>query len=224
LVKQKIKQYYQQHKQHRQEFLLQQANLQEDLGNAHLSKIIWRIHCAEQRNEAFKTLQAIRGSNIRSRSISTLKVPASWPTSQNYSEDITDLEEPRQATQWKEISYPKEIEFLLLIRIQRHFGQASQDNTPFTIPPLDTTLNWSATTGKAEFILQGDYSNAEIDTISQLLLDNCTRVTELDSLPKTITEQDMRQEYTRWKESTTTSPSGRHLGHWKPFSDLLQIH
>ena len=59
-------------------------------------------------------------------------------------------------------------------------------------------------------------SNEKLNSIIQLLLDNCTRVTELDSLEPTITETDMKRKYTRWKESTTTtSPSGRHLGHWK---------
>ena len=64
-------------------------------------------------------------------------------------------------------------------------------------------------------ILHGEFHNEEIDNISKLLLDNCTRVTELDSLSKNITESEMKRKYSRWKESTTTSPSGRHLGHWK---------
>ena len=105
------------------------------------------------------------------------------------------------------------IQFLLCLRNQRHFGQAGSDRTPFTTPPLSTELNWSASTGTAELILEGDYHNSELNSITQLLIDNCTRVTDLDSLEPTITEKDMKRKYTRWKESTTTSPSGRHLGH-----------
>ena len=83
------------------------------------------------------------------------------------------------------------------------------------MPPLSAELNWSATTGIAELILEGDYHNKELNTITQLLLDNCTRVTDLDILKPTIMEQQLKQKYIKWRESTATSPSGRHLGHWK---------
>ena len=82
---------------------------------------------------------------------------------------------------------PQEIQFLLRLKNQRHFGQAKTDETPFTVPPLSMQLNWSASTGAAELILQGHYHNDDLQTITQLLIDNCTRVTGLDILEPTIT-------------------------------------
>ena len=73
----------------------------------------------------------------------------------------------------------------------------------------------SASTGAAKLILEGSYYNGELDTITQLLLDKCTRVTELDILDPTITEKQKKQKYSKWRESTSTGPSGRHLGHQK---------
>ena len=43
-------------------------------------------------------------------------------------------------------------------------------------------------------------------------------MTDLDSLPLTVTMEEFTRKFTRWKENTSTSPSGRHLGHCKvPF-------
>jgi hypothetical protein len=35
------------------------------------------------------------------------------------------------------------------------------------------------------------------------------------SIKSTLSEEDIIRGITRWKESTSTSPSGRHLGHYK---------
>ena len=47
------------------------------------------------------------------------------------------------------------------------------------------------------------------------MLDNFTRVTDLDSLPKYITLDEFRGKIKVWKENISTSPSGRHLGTYK---------
>jgi len=48
-----------------------------------------------------------------------------------------------------------------------------------------------------------------------MFLDSMTRMTELDSLTPDITVADLRGKFSKWRESTSTSPSGRHLGHYK---------
>jgi hypothetical protein len=40
-------------------------------------------------------------------------------------------------------------------------------------------------------------------------------VQEADPIPTNITSEDIKKGITCWKETTTTSPSGRHLGHYK---------
>ena len=171
----------------------------------------------ETRLEAYKILRSIQGKSKASTGIHSLQVPSSWPSEPTHNSQADDfsLEDPKTATDWRSVQCPQEIQFLLRLRNQRHFGQAQTDDTPFTRPPLSEQLNWSASTGTAELILQGQYQNEELHHITQLLIDNCTRVTDLDILEPSITEQDLKRKYIRWKESTSTSPSGRHLGHWK---------
>ena len=38
-----------------------------------------------------------------------------------------------------------------------------------------------------------------------------------------ITKKDFHQMFSKWKESTTTSPSGRHLGHYKAILETLEL-
>ena len=76
-------------------------------------------------------------------------------------------------------------------------------------------FNWSALTVKAEMVLEGEYSEPELDEIQKLFLDNLIRVTETDKLFKFVTKEEFRGKMKAWRESTSTSPSGRHLGHYK---------
>jgi len=130
------------------------------------------------------------------------------------------LEDPKTADKddpslWAEVDDPKEVGFLLRLRNRRHFGQSEHENTPFTQEPLKKKFNWSATTAVAEKVLQGDYSDEDLEEIQRLFVDNCRRVTELDSLSPKITIADLKGMFTKWRENTSTSPSGRHLGHYK---------
>jgi hypothetical protein len=114
--------------------------------------------------------------------ISRLQVPVSWPTAADY-DDIEDfdLEDPKSTNQkdpskWREVNCPKKIEFLLRLRIQRHFGQAETDGSPFTGESMKHKFNWSASSNEAKLVLKGEYNEDEISDITRLFLDNMTRV------------------------------------------------
>jgi hypothetical protein len=64
-------------------------------------------------------------------------------------------------------------------------------------------------------ILTGAYEDPELDTLTQMIIDYCQSVTEIDILPSPITPKEMMQKYKFWPKSTSTSPSGRHLGHYR---------
>lgn len=133
--------------------------------------------------------------------------------------NYTDLENPKECQQWKTITNPAEVEFYIRLRNKNHFGQAQ--GTPFTIEPLQDNLNWEATTNLSNEILQNGYDPAyyedELDSIPQYvsLLHTCKAVSTLDAIPAEITEEDFSSRIRRWRETTTTSPSGRHLGRYK---------
>jgi hypothetical protein len=65
------------------------------------------------------------------------------------------------------------------------FGQAH--GTPFTQAPLAELLNWQADTETAELILQGSYTNAELDDVTQLLLKHCEATTKIDTINTVLT-------------------------------------
>jgi hypothetical protein len=96
---------------------------------------------------------------------------------------------------------------------RRHFGQAH--GTPFTQAPLAELQNWQADTETAELILQGSCTNAELDDVTQLLLKHCEATTKINTINTVLTMEEFTGKIKVWREGTSTSPSGRHLGHYK---------
>jgi hypothetical protein len=158
----------------------------------------------------------IRGKNNKS-GLSNVDVPDSWPSPQHLSDPNAILDD---AIQWdkdnkafKTITIPEEIELYLMARNQRHFGPA--EGTPFTVAPPAELLSWEGDTAAADLILRGKYTNAELDDITQLLLKHCQSVSEPDVIKPELTLEEFTRKLRIWRESTSTSPSGRHLGHYK---------
>jgi hypothetical protein len=75
-------------------------------------------------------------------------------------------------------------------------------------------IDWQASTETAELILQGDYDSSELSDLQSLLLQHCQR-SSTESIPQYITEAEFISKCKNWSESTSTSPSGLHLGHYK---------
>ena len=76
-------------------------------------------------------------------------------------------------------------------------------------------FNWSASTQEAELVLKGEYNDDELSEIQRLLLNNMKKVTDEEKSSSLITIEDFDSRMRKWRESTSTSPSGRHLGHYK---------
>jgi hypothetical protein len=123
----------------RDESLLETANMAEDADDKKKAKAIRQKKNTEQQAQAFLKLKFKRGLIRDGRGIFRLQVPVSWPTVDEYDgEEDYDLEDPKSTNQkdpskWKEVNCLKEIEFLLCLRNQRHFGQAETDGTHFTV-------------------------------------------------------------------------------------------
>ncbi|KAI2498326.1 hypothetical protein MHU86_16196 [Fragilaria crotonensis] len=120
-----------------------------------------------------------------------------------------------QGEVWQQIDIPSEILHHLRERNKRHFGQAH--GTPFTVPPLSEELGFTGQQPAAEAILKGEYSNNDLDDNVSLLLQYLKQTERIAAMPisPTITEDEFRGKLQAWRETTTTSPSGLHLGHYK---------
>ena len=108
------------------------------------------------------------------------------------------------------ITDPETVTKRLIDRNTNHFGAAH--GTPFTVPPLSSDLNWSAMSPTHKCILQGTFSPYN-DPLTNRLLHRLKQ--QISPGQPTITIRELIKRLRRWKESTTTSLSCHHLGHYK---------
>jgi hypothetical protein len=202
--------------------LLELANFAEDMDETKKAKALRQMKRVERNTRVFNKYRFQKGKMITGGDISRIQVPTSWPSAEDYDDDIDYiLEDPKKVNKqndpslWKEVNSPKEIEFLLRLRNQRHFGQAETDGTPFTTEEMKHKFNWNASTEEAELVLEGESTDNEISEIERLFLDNMTRVTETDDTTKFVARKNFDWKFQAWRETTSTSPSGRHLRHYK---------
>jgi hypothetical protein len=221
-LKKKVKTIHEESKERRDKYLLEQANISEDADEKMKAKALRLMRLREQQGRAYSRFAYQRRGGSRGGGINRLQVPEAWPTLEEYDDNKQyEFEDPKKTTNWRDINCPKEIEFSLRLRNQRHFGQAESEGNPFTTPRMKHKFNWNASTSKAELVLEGDYTDDELTDTQRLLLDNMTRVTEREDNSQYITDKDFVGKFKVWQESTSTSPSGRHLGHYKALVSII---
>lgn len=110
---------------------------------------------------------------------------------------------------------PEVVRHCLQEQNRHHFGQAH--GTPFTIPPLSDQLGFTGTSKAQGEMLKGTYDTSPHPPSVQLLLSHLQHTQEMaeDTSRPTISENNFIRKLKVWSESTTTSPSGMHLGHYK---------
>jgi hypothetical protein len=131
---------------------------------------------------------------------------------------------------WLSITNPEEIaQWVKTINIQQ-YNQA--ENTPFGCGPLATLIGRNGDSSSSKALLNGLLPT---NVLPDLLPENvrvlqtlATPVATLaDENAVTITEEEYVKAYRVAKESTSSSPSGRHIGHYKVVlkaPDLIQVH
>ena len=184
---------------HRSDFLQKKAESYADSGDATAESYLKRLQQCEDTSRVFKKCAIARGKHQKG-GFSTIEVPRD------------PVVHPKQCTEWRTVDCPKEIETLLLERNRLHFGQAQ--GTPITVPPLSQEVNFEASTITTDLILNGSYTHEDLDEITQTLIDHLQRVSppSVDSL---VTMEQFASKFKTWRENTSTSPSGQHLGHYK---------
>ena len=182
--------------------------------NPALAKVYSDMLRQETDNRHWKRISTLKDTN-RSSMVS-VQVP------------VDPLADPKRAVLWKLVDDPPEVEATLERRNTKHFSQAH--GTPFTVPPLSTDFDWAASSDSADLVLQGDYDTKSLPSIQQEFLSRCrlTIPSPESKDPPLITTADWTRRVRRWKERTTTSPSGLHLGHARalisPFSIKVHSH
>ena len=129
--------------------------------------------------------------------------------------------------QWETIIDKEKLEKAILLYCHQHFQQARQ--TPFGKGPLANAIGKDGLTELSDRILQGTFFERtdyelfpEIRTfIKQLAMPDIIK--SQDQINSAISVDHYRKAIRNWKESTSTSPSGRHLGMYKALLSNQQI-
>jgi hypothetical protein len=151
----------------------------------------------------FQKLQLARQSGQKNGVVGTIEIPL-------HADD-----DPKSCSQWTQVDVPTEVVRHLQERNRQHFGQAH--GTPFTIPPLSEHLGFIGSSDAQEQMLKGTFDISTYSPSDQLLLIHLHQTHKMaaDAARPTISEADFIGKLKVWTESTSTSPSGMHLGHYK---------
>eukprot|EP00957_Ditylum_brightwellii_P011788 889465-Ditylum_brightwellii.AAC.1 len=124
-------------------------------------------------------------------SISSLQVPLTWPNANVDSINVVNLDNLKKVECWKTVEIPKEIVTYLKLCNRLHFGQAQ--GTPFTMPPLSVEFDWAENSVTSELVLEGNYSNLEVDVLQHKLLEHCKKEHNAMIIGEAVTTEE-------WKE------------------------
>lgn len=175
---------------HREEFLL---SLELDRS---IASTIKKIRRAEEMKRGFLKLHFVLKPSVTSL-VTYLEIP-------------TDDTPPKLASSWTRITDPEDVERHLYRRNVQHF--CSAHGTPFTRAPLVHDFDWCATSPHVRNTLHGCTPQYDDPLLNRLLQRLKAKVSP--ACP-TLTLSQLIHRLRWWKESTTTSPSGRHLGHYR---------
>jgi hypothetical protein len=131
---------------------------------------------------------------------------------------LTTIETPVTidgTTTWKTISDPNLIEEALIIRNIEHFGQAHE--SPFASSPLAQELGFEGVNSVSIDLLKGKLPStfSTCDDTTQMILEKFMYPPKTKIIKESITYNEFYSALQHWDEQTTTSPSGRHLGHYR---------
>ncbi len=116
---------------------------------------------------------------------------------------------------WVRVTDNDEIQQLLRSRNEQHFHQPSE--IPLKCPQTMQMVSWYSTSDTCKKILQGE----KPENISEQL--NSTIVTTMfeqfkiaaSQMEADISFKEFKEMFAKWREPTSTSPLGRHLGHYQ---------
>jgi hypothetical protein len=176
---------------------------EENEADATFQKRLKEIKKAHERQSQFKKIRSIIKPTTKG-GLSYILVPKDFKADQY-------PYEPNESTEWEPVHDHEILQEFIQKRNIIHFGQAH--GSPFTQPPMNR-LDWQADSFEAKEILNGsvpisvlshnEYANKILHYIAQR-----EQLPEIDTY---ITPDQMSLGFKKWREDTSTSPSGCHLG------------
>lgn len=176
------------------------------------------VACQNGEDKEAKKYRAIIRSEALKKSHAKLKMVTKGPLSGGLSAvEVVDENGTRST-----VTDPSKMMTLLLEEGRRHFAQA--DGTPFTKKPL-ASMQYTACCFQANAILNGhaSFKDSFDDDGKKITLDSDVKQfiehAKFKKMPQdngfvdcTLSAEDVKKGFMSWRESTTTSPAGDHLG------------
>jgi hypothetical protein len=122
----------------------------------------------------------------------------------------TTPNDPNMDSPPQRIQIKQELDPVLLTRNINHFRQAH--GTPFTTQPILEIFGNDGCTDAAMAAINGDIPT-NISKHSNMLIQHMQQIRA--PIPLNRSFDDMCRGFSKWRESTTTSPSNKHLGNYK---------
>jgi hypothetical protein len=131
-------------------------------------------------------------------------------------EDSQPTDDPDKACIWQTITDPMLIEEKLLARNIAHFGQA--DGTLFTTRRFQELFGYGGITTTAKKFGRKPFNPNDFPPLTKgatTLLSLLSNNNGLPEISTSISQKEFAKGFKKWSEGTSTSPSGRHLGHYR---------
>jgi hypothetical protein len=179
-----------------------------------VSNEIKQLAKREQRRKLFDIINHVFNPGMNYGGLVRIDIPAS-----DCDEPFPVGPDPKTwSGPWKSVTNPEEIASHVCAANQRQYNQAH--NTPFASEPLLSYLGYNGDTAEAEALLAGTLPPASITEsllpeTQQLLKTLSTQQASIKNYSSTISGEDFSNLYKVLSESTSSSPSGRHIGHYK---------
>jgi hypothetical protein len=189
---------------------LRQKHLMDLLSNAELNgteqQIQKRLRIllrAQKQKQNFQRLKKIFKPNATG-GLSYILVPQDFKAEQ-FPYD------PNSVETWEPVHDPDALQQFIQTRNIKHFGQAH--NTPFTVPPLNS-LTWQANSIEAQAVIKGSIPTGFLsdNPYTKRVLEYIANRENLPEIDTYITPEQLCKGMKKWRETTSTSPSGFHLG------------
>lgn len=190
---------------HRREFITQEAEFRNTKEEHEASRLAMKA----ETNHLYRYLEKIYGKR-RNLGVSGIEIPF-----QDQDGNLT--EDPNAAVTWIKVHDPDTIINHLIRRNIQHFGQA--EGSPFTRQPIKGAFGYRGIGPTVEAMLSTNQIpsaiSEQVSEGTQLILNKLTDGNSLPTMSDNISCESFWKAMRVWDEQTSTSPSGRHLGHYK---------
>jgi hypothetical protein len=172
------------------------------------SEIIKKIANTEMKKHDWEKIR--NTFNPRSRSgISNIEIPFKDANGDNTSN-------PEAAISWTRITDPTNIKNKLIERNILNFGQA--EGSLFTREDIKQSFTYEGTSSSARSLIEGEFDIHQFHNMTNgatTLFTKLNNRKNLSTFDNNISFLEFKKAFSKWNENTSTSPSGRHLGHYK---------